>query len=129
MVREDLLYHKEHEWVRAEGTRAKVGISDFAQESLGDIVFLEMPKEGTKVGQGEEITEIESTKTTSILYAPIGGEIVAVNRELEERPELINDDPYGEGWIVEIEMDKPKMLDPLMTASQYEAFLKNEKPE
>jgi len=129
MVKEDLLYHKEHEWVRVEGARATVGISDFAQEALGDIVFLEIPKVGTVIAQGKEITEIESTKTTSMLYAPVGGKIVAVNNVLEERPELINDDAYGEGWIAVIEMDEPKTLDQLMTASEYEAFLKNEKPE
>ncbi len=129
MVQKDLLYHKEHEWVRAEGPNATVGISDFAQDALGDIVFLEIPKVGTQLAQGDEITEIESTKTTSMLYAPVGGKIVAVNQALEDQPELINENPYGEGWIVAIEMENPKTLDQLMTASQYEAFLENEKSD
>lgn len=127
MVREDLRYHKEHEWVRVEGSCATIGISDFAQKALGDIVYLEIPELGTTVAKGEEITEIESTKTTSILYAPVSGKIVAVNKALEEKPELINEDVYEEGWIVKIEMDQPNELDKLMAASEYEAFLANEK--
>ena len=86
MVRNDLRYHKEHEWVRVEGKNAVVGISDFAQEALGDIVYLEMPKIGTAVKYGEEITEIESTKTTSMLYAPVSGKIISINKTLESQP-------------------------------------------
>ena len=126
MIPADLRYHKEHEWARVEGTRATIGISDFAQEALGDIVYLELPKVGTEVAAGKEITEIESTKTTSALYAPIGGTIVAVNETLKDRPELINKAPYEGGWIVIIEMSKPKEVERLMTAAQYEQFLQNE---
>lgn len=126
MVQEDLRYHREHEWVRVDGSKATVGISDFAQETLGDIVYLEIPTIGTKIQKGEDITEIESTKTTSMLYAPVGGEIIAVNKALEEKPELINEDVYGEGWIVVIEMDQPTELDQLMAASEYKEFLSNE---
>lgn len=127
MVRNDLRYHKEHEWVRVEGKNAVVGISDFAQEALGDIVYLEMPKIGTAVKYGEEITEIESTKTTSMLYAPVAGKIISVNKTLESQPELINDDVYGEGWIVVIEMDAVGDVNNLMSGVEYEAFLENEK--
>jgi glycine cleavage system H protein len=126
MIPTDLRYHKEHEWTRVEGTRATIGISDFAQEALGDIVYLELPKIGVEVAAGAEITEIESTKTTSALYAPVGGKIVAVNETLKEKPELINKVPYEGGWIVVIEMNQPKEVDHLMTAAQYEQFLQNE---
>lgn len=126
MIPENLRYHKEHEWVRAEGKKATIGISDFAQEALGDIVYLEIPKVGTQVKYGNEITEIESTKTTSPLYAPVGGKIVAVNDKLKEKPELINQDPYGEGWVVVVEMTDPKEAEKLMTAKEYDAFLQKE---
>jgi len=118
-----LWYHKEHEWVKVTGTKATLGISDFAQDALGDIVYLEMPTVGKNVQAGTEITEIESTKTTSPMYAPIGGKIVSVNETLKERPELINKDPYGEGWIAVIEMTNPKQIEKLMTADAYKAFL------
>ncbi len=123
MIPTDLWYHREHEWVRADGTSATVGISDFAQEALGDVVYLEMPKVGNVVRRGDEITELESTKTTSPLYAPVGGKIIAVNIPLKESPEWINRDPYGQGWIVKIEMTSPDEVQALMTASAYETFL------
>lgn len=126
MIPENLRYHKEHEWVRAEGKKATIGISDFAQEALGDIVYLEIPKTGSTVQYGNEITEIESTKTTSPLYAPVGGRVVAVNEKLKEKPELINQDPYGEGWVVVIEMTDPREVEKLMTAKEYDAFLQKE---
>lgn len=126
MIPENLRYHKEHEWVRAEGKKATIGISHFAQEALGDIVYLEIPKTGVNVQYGNEITEIESTKTTSPLYAPLGGKVVAVNEKLKEKPELINQDPYGEGWVVMIEMNDPKEVEKLMTAKEYDAFLQKE---
>lgn len=126
MIPENLRYHKEHEWVRAEGKKATIGISHFAQEALGDIVYLEIPKTGVNVQYGNEITEIESTKTTSPLYAPVGGKVFAVNEKLKEKPELINQDPYGEGWVVVIEMNDPKEVEKLMTAKEYDAFLQKE---
>lgn len=126
MIPENLRYHKEHEWVRAEGKKATIGISHFAQEALGDIVYLEIPKTGVNVQYGNEVTEIESTKTTSPLYAPVGGKVVAVNEKLKEKPELINQDPYGEGWVVVIEMNDPKEVEKLMTAKEYDAFLQKE---
>ncbi|MFQ5587251.1 MAG: glycine cleavage system protein GcvH [Nitrospiria bacterium] len=126
MIRDDLLYHKEHEWVRVDGTRAAIGISHFAQEALGDIVYLELPKVGARVQYGDEVTEIESTKTTSMLYAPVGGEIVSVNQSLEEHPERINEDVYGEGWVLVVEMTDPTEVDKLMSAKEYASFLENE---
>jgi glycine cleavage system H protein len=126
MIPENLRYHKEHEWLRAEGRKATIGISHFAQEALGDIVYLEIPKTGMNVQYGNEITEIESTKTTSPLYAPVGGKVIAVNEKLKEKPELINQDPYGEGWVVVIEMSDPKEVEKLMTAKEYDAFLQKE---
>lgn len=126
MLPKDLRYHKEHEWVRVDGKNAVVGISDFAQDALGDIVYLEIPKVGTEVQYGKEITEIESTKTTSPLYAPVSGKIIKVNEQLKEKPELINQDTYGEGWIVVIEMTQPNEVDQLMTADAYETFLQKE---
>ena len=126
VIREGLWYHKEHEWIRVDGIRATLGISDFAQEALGDIVYLEFPAVGRTVKPGAAITEVESTKTTSPVYAPVGGTIVAVNETLKDRPELINKDPYGDGWIAVIEMNQPKEVEKLMTASAYEKFLKAE---
>jgi len=127
MIPKDLRYHKEHEWIRVEDGKATIGISDFAQEALGDIVYLEIPELGRSLKRGDEITEIESTKTTSMLYAPVSGKIVAVNQDLDEKPELINEDTYGAGWIVTIEMDQVSELDRLMEWSDYERFLDDEK--
>jgi glycine cleavage system H protein len=123
---EDLKYHKEHEWVRVEGKKATVGISDYAQGALGDIVYLDIPKVGRSVKFGEEITEIESTKTTSPLYAPVAGKIVEVNDKLKETPELINREPYGQGWVVVIELSNPKDLDQLMSSKEYETYLEKQ---
>ncbi len=123
MIPTDLRYHKEHEWVRTEGANATVGISDFAQEALGDIVYLEIPKIGRVVRGGDEITELESTKTTSPVYAPVGGKIIRVNDALKESPESINRDPYGQGWLVVIEMTAPEEVSALMTASDYKTLL------
>lgn len=123
----DLRYHQEHEWIRVEGARATLGISQFAQEALGDIVFLEMPKLNLTVKAGQEIGEVESTKTTSTIYTPVSGKIVKVNTELKDHPELVNQEPYDRGWIAVIELSDPAEADRLMTASQYEAFLASQK--
>ncbi len=119
----DLRYHKEHEWVRVEGKQTTLGITHFAQDSLGDIVYIEMPKVGAKVTAGQEIGEVESTKTTSAIYTPVSGSIVKVNPELKDHPELVNSDPYGKGWMAVVELSDPSQVDSLMTAAQYEAFL------
>ena len=125
MIPSDLRYHKEHEWVRIEGDRAMIGISDFAQDALGDVVYLALPKVGAAVSCGAEVTEIESTKTVSSLFAPVSGTIVAVNARLADHPEFINRDPYGDGWIVVVQMTTPDEVGRLMDAAQYEAFLKS----
>ncbi|HEV8539728.1 MAG TPA: glycine cleavage system protein GcvH [Nitrospiraceae bacterium] len=123
----DLKYHKEHEWVRVKGNQATMGISHFAQDALGDIVFIELPKMGTTVKAGQEIGEVESTKTTSTIYTPVSGKITQVNTDLTKHPELVNSDPYGKGWMAMIELSQTSEVEGLMTASQYEAFLASEK--
>ncbi|HTL60449.1 MAG TPA: glycine cleavage system protein GcvH [Nitrospira sp.] len=127
MIPPDLRFHQEHEWARLKGTQATVGISHFAQDALGDIVFIDLPKVGASVKAGQQIGEIESTKTTSTLYTPLSGTIVNVNAELKEHPELVNSDPYGKGWMVVIDLSNAGEVDKLMTAAQYDAFLANEK--
>jgi len=127
MTPADLRYHEEHEWARVKGTQATVGISHFAQDALGDIVFIELPKVGAVVNAGQQIGEIESTKTTSTLYTPLSGTIVQVNADLKDHPEVVNSDPYGKGWMVVIELSNAGEVDKLMTAAQYDAFLANQK--
>lgn len=123
----NLRYHQEHEWIRLEGKQATVGISHFAQDALGDIVFVELPKVGVTVTAGEQVGEVESTKTTSSIYIPVSGSILRVNTELKDHPEVINSDPYGKGWIAVIELSDPAQVDSLMTAVQYDAFLATQK--
>jgi glycine cleavage system H protein len=126
MIPADLRYHREHEWVRVNGGQATVGISDFAQDALGDIVFIDLPKTGTPVKAGQQIGEVESTKTTSTIYTPVSGTITSVNADLKDHPEVVNSDPYGKGWIVVIEVTTPAEIETLMTAAQYESFLANQ---
>ena len=126
MIPQDLRYHKEHEWVRVQGGTAVIGISDHAQEALGDIVFFQLPKVGDKITAGQEIGEVESTKATSSIYTPVTGTVSKVNQTLNERPELANTDPYGQGWVAVIDLADPKELDSLMDAKAYEAFIKPE---
>jgi len=113
--------------VRVSGTQATVGISHFAQDALGDIVFIDMPKPGAIVKAGQQIGEVESTKTTSTIYTPVSGTIAKVNADLKDHPEVVNSDPYGKGWMVMIDMSNPSDVDKLMTAAQYEAFLAGQK--
>jgi len=127
MIPADLRYHQEHEWVRLGGKQATVGISDFAQDALGDIVFLDLPKVGTRVTAGQQIGEVESTKTTSTIYTPVSGTIAAINTDLKDHPEVVNADPYGKGWIAVIDLANAAEVDKLMTAQQYESFLNNQK--
>src|SRR5205823_8340485 len=126
MIPDNLRYHREHEWVRVEGKQAWLGISDHAQEALGDIVFFQLPQLGAKVKAGEEIGEVESTKATSSIYTPVSGTVSKVNQALNERPELANTDPYGQGWVAVVDLADPKELDSLMDAKAYEAFIKAE---
>lgn len=123
----NLRYHEEHEWIKVEGMHATLGISNFAQDALGDIVFIELPKPGTAVTVGQQIGEVESTKTTSSIYTPVSGTIVKINTDLKDHPEVVNADPYGKGWMAVIELADPKQVEGLMTAAQYEAFLSSHK--
>lgn len=127
MIPSDLRYHKEHEWVRVNGSQATVGISHFAQDALGDIVFLELPKPGAAVKAGQQIGEVESTKTTSVIYTPVSGTITKINADLKDHPELVNSDPYGKGWMVVIELSDLGEVAQLMTAEQYGQFLASQK--
>ncbi len=115
----ELRYSQDHEWVRVDGNRARIGITDFAQDALGDVVYLDLPAVGTAVTAGEKIGEVESTKTVSEIYAPVGGEIVEVNPDLVDAPERVNADPYGEGWICVIELSSDYNPSDLMDASSY----------
>ncbi len=123
---EELRFTEDHEWVRCEGKRAVVGISDFAQDQLGDIVYVEMPELGAELSTEDEITEVESTKTTAPVLSPVSGRVVEINEELKEAPEMINEDPYGKGWIAVIEMSDPSELENLMDRKEYEEFLQEE---
>lgn len=127
MTPSDLRYHKEHEWVRLNGNQATVGISHFAQDALGDIVFLDLPKVGASVKVGQQIGEVESTKTTSTIYTPISGTVAKINADLKDHPEIVNSDPYGKGWIAVIDLAVPSEVEQLMTAAQYDAFLASQK--
>lgn len=118
-VRDDLRYTMNDEWVKAEGGNVRVGITDHAQGQLTDIVFVELPKAGTKVRQGEVIGQVESVKTVAAINAPVSGEIVQVNEELEDAPQKFNESPYGEGWLAVIKMDDPSEYDGLLDADGY----------
>ena len=118
-----LRYSAEHEWVRVEGNRAVVGISDYAQDALGDVVYVQLPDVGLNVIAHASIAEIESTKSVSEVYCPVTGTVIEVNSDLDDTPEAINEDPYGRGWIFAIELADPAELDGLMDANAYEAFL------
>ena len=124
MIPADLRYHQEHEWVRVNGTQATTGISHFAQDALGDIVFIDLPKVGISV---TAVCGISSTKTTSSIYTPVSGTIMKINTDLKDHPEVVNSDPYGKGWMAVIELSNPGEVDKLMTAAQYDTFLKNQK--
>ncbi|MEE8124487.1 MAG: glycine cleavage system protein GcvH [Nitrospirales bacterium] len=123
MEPQDLRYHKEHEWIRVEGNQATLGISHFAQDALGDVVFIDLPKLGASLSAEAELGEVESTKATSTIYSPVTGTVLKINEELQDHPELLNQDPYGRGWMVVLELANPSEVDGLMTAEQYEAFL------
>ena len=118
----DLRYSSDHEWVRRDGNLVTIGITEFAQDSLGDIVFVEAPEAGSAVAAGESFTEVESTKSVSDIYAPVSGSIVAINETLDGQPELLNSDPYGDGWICKIEMTDPSEFDALLDADGYRAL-------
>ncbi|MDO8963800.1 MAG: glycine cleavage system protein GcvH [Coriobacteriia bacterium] len=122
----DLKYDKEHEWVRVEGDTAVIGISHFAQDQLGEVVYVDLPSVGDELTAGETFGEIESVKSVSELYSPVTGEIVEVNDDLDNAPETVNSDPYGEGWMVKIKLADPSQVDAMMSSDEYESFVANE---
>ena len=124
---EDFKYSKEHEWVLVEGNVATVGITDYAQDQLGDIVFVELPAVGDKVSKEDAFGVVESVKAVSDIYAPVSGKVVEVNDDLPENPEMLNEDAYGDGWIIKIEMNDLDELQDLMTAAEYEEYVAEEK--
>ena len=119
----DLKFTKDHEWIRIEGDEAVIGITDFAQGELGDIVFVEIETEGEELDQEEVFGTVEAVKTVSDLFMPICGEVIAFNEELEDAPEKVNEDPYGEGWMIRIKIDEPSQLDELLSAEQYQDLI------
>jgi glycine cleavage system H protein len=122
-VPEDLRYSKDHEWARREGDQVRIGVTDYAQDALGDVVFVQVPDVGTSVALGDSFSEVESTKSVSDIYAPVTGTIVEVNAELADAPQRLNEDPYGEGWLCVITLDDPSQLDELMDAAAYRALI------
>lgn len=116
---QDLKYSEDHEWVKADGNTVTIGITDFAQGELGDIVFVELPEEGDEMTKGESFGSVESVKTVSELYAPLNGKIVEVNEELEDSPELVNESPYEDAWMVKVELEDTSQLDSLLDADAY----------
>ncbi|GIW39946.1 MAG: glycine cleavage system protein GcvH [Candidatus Binatia bacterium] len=123
---EDVKYTREHEWVLVEENTATVGITDYAQDQLGEIVYVELPSVGDKVSKGDAFAVVESVKTVSDIYAPVSGTVVEVNEDLPDNPTLVNEDPYGDGWIVRIEMTDTTELDDLLTAEEYQAYIAEE---
>lgn len=121
---DDVRYSKEHEWIKSDGDKVRIGITDYAQDQLGDIVFVELPDVGPTFTKGEEFGSIESVKAVSEMYMPISGEILAVNEALEDSSEVVNTDPYNEGWLVEVKPSNPSELDDLMNKDAYLELLK-----
>ena len=124
-IPDDLRYSSDHEWVRAEGTTVRIGITDYAQDALGDVVYVQVPEVGATVAAGQGISEVESTKSVSDIYAPVAGTIVAVNDELDTAPERLNADPYGDGWICAIEVSDPASLATLLDAEAYRQLIED----
>ncbi len=116
---QDYRYHKEHTWVKVSGKKGTIGITDYAQDALGDIVYVDLPEVDSTAEANTEISEIESTKSTSSVISPVSGRIIEVNEELSESPEIINEDPYGKGWIAVIELENPSEVDDLLESSEY----------
>ncbi len=125
-IPDDLHYSKDHEWVRVEGSVAVVGITDYAQDSLGDVVYVELPKASDEFAANESFGSVESVKAVSEVFSPVSGEIVAINETLADTPEKVNEDPYNEGWMIRVQMSNPGEVDSLLTAAEYEDFTKAE---
>jgi len=126
MYPKDLKYDREHEWVRMDGNVATIGISDFAQDQLGEVVYVDLPSAGDTVSTGESFGEVESVKSVSELFSPVSGEIVDVNSALDDAPEAVNEDCYGDGWMIKVKVESLSEVDALMDADDYEAFLAEE---
>jgi glycine cleavage system H protein len=122
-IPEDLRYSKDHEWVRVEGDTATIGITDYAQHSLGDVVYIDMPRVGDKFGTHEAFGSVESVKAVSEIFTPVGGEVAEVNDAVNDTPESVNNDPYQAGWMVKVKMDNPLEADALMSSVEYEEYL------
>ena len=125
-VPEDLHYSKDHEWVRVDGDQAIIGITDYAQNSLGDVVYVELPKAGEEFVANEPFGSVESVKAVSEVFTPIAGAVVQINESLADEPEIVNSDPYGQGWMIRVKMANPGEVDSLLTAAEYEDFTKAE---
>ena len=125
----DSRYSTDHEWVRVEESLVRIGITDFAQDALGDVVYVELPEVGAQVAQNASFAEVESTKSVSDIFAPVSGEIAEVNDALEDQPELVNEDPYGDGWICIIQVNSLDELDALMDADGYRSFVSEDGQE
>ena len=125
-VPEDLHYSKDHEWVRVEGDQAIIGITDYAQNSLGDVVYVELPKTGEDFAANEPFGSVESVKAVSEVFTPVAGAVVTINESLADEPEKVNSDPYGTGWMIRLKMANPGDVDSLLTAAEYEDFTKAE---
>ena len=124
MTPKDCKYTSEHEWISPEsGNKAKVGLADYAQSQLGDIVFLDLPAPGTQVEQGKKMGEVESVKAVSDIFAPASGKVLEVNQSVVDEPKLVNEEPYGAGWLVKLELSKPSELDALMDSDKYDEFV------
>ena len=126
MTPEDSRYAKSHEYVHVEGETGTIGITDYAQKELGDVVFVELPQVGTELEQGDEMGSIESVKAVSELFAPVSGQVVEVNEALTDKPELVNTDPYGDGWMIKVKVVNADEVDELMSAEEYEEYIEKE---
>jgi glycine cleavage system H protein len=126
MTPEDSKYAKSHEYIHVEGDVGTIGITDYAQKELGDVVFVELPQVGTQLELGDELGSIESVKAVSELFSPVSGEVVEVNESLADKPELVNTDPYGDGWMIKIKLTAPDEVDELMNAEDYEDYIQTE---
>ena len=122
-IPDDVRYSKDHEWIRVEGAHVRIGITDYAQDALGDVVFVDLPEVGATVEAGASVSEVESTKSVSDIYAPVSGTVTEVNTDLADAPERLNEDPYGEGWIFVIELSDASQLDTLLSAGDYRSLV------
>jgi len=126
---DDLYYNRDHLWVRVQGSRGTVGVTDYAQREIGEVLFVDLPEEGAQVEKNDTFGSLESSKTVAELHCPVSGEIVSINKDLEEEPSLVNDDPYGNGWLVLLEFDDPNELEEMINAADYEEFLEQKDDE